>query len=52
MTVVEENKSNPLPRWSVGAIFLEALANRDPLLSRRPDGDSAGAEPRSGGAPR
>ena len=29
MTVVEENKSNPLPRWSVGGIFLEALANRD-----------------------
>lgn len=29
MTVVDENKSNPLPRWSVGGIFLEALANRD-----------------------
>lgn len=29
MTVVEENKSNPLPRWSVGGVFLEALANRD-----------------------
>ena len=29
MTVVEETKSNPLPRWSVGGIFLEALATRD-----------------------
>lgn len=29
MTVVEEKTSNPLPRWSVGGIFLEALANRD-----------------------
>ena len=29
MTVVDEKNGNPLPRWSVGGIFLEALANRD-----------------------
>jgi SnoaL-like domain len=29
MTVVEENNANPVARWSVGGIFLEALANRD-----------------------
>jgi len=29
MTVVGENKSNPVPRWSVGGTFIEALANRD-----------------------
>ena len=29
MTVVEETHTNPLPRWSVGGIFLEALAQRD-----------------------
>ncbi len=29
MTVVEEKHTNPLPRWSVGGIFLEALAQRD-----------------------
>ena len=29
MTVVDEKNANPLPRWSVGGNFLEALANRD-----------------------
>lgn len=29
MTVIEDTNSNPLPRWSVGGTFLEALANRD-----------------------
>ena len=29
MTVVAEDNTNPVARWSVGGIFLEALANRD-----------------------
>jgi hypothetical protein len=29
MTVIDETNSNSPPRWSVGGIFLEALANRD-----------------------
>jgi SnoaL-like domain len=29
MTVVEEHNTNPVAKWSVGGIFLEALANRD-----------------------
>ena len=29
MTVVGENATSPVARWSVGGIFLEALANRD-----------------------
>jgi hypothetical protein len=29
MTVVGENNTNPVARWAVGGIFLEALANRD-----------------------
>lgn len=29
MTVVGDNNTNPVARWSVGGIFLEALANRD-----------------------
>jgi hypothetical protein len=29
MSVVEEKDSNTVVRWSVGGVFLEALANRD-----------------------
>ena len=29
MTVINEKYSYPLPRWSVGGVFLEALAQRD-----------------------